>query len=140
MTAIKATSQCRTILDFSSGKCSKNRIRQSLRTCDIISLEEKEKHRIIFYHNQIKVGMYYITLVLPFDSSEKWKKLRDYGDFEIVITDSDSPKISGLNLKRDPRFKDQYWAYKNTFGQLRIKHLIDIIAHCHRLNGLRAFL
>lgn len=141
MTAIKATSESRVILNFSGEKCSKNRIKQSLRKCDIVNLERvKESNEYTHYLNSIKVGMYEVTLLLPFDSSLNWRKLRDYGDFEVMIHESDNPKIGAINLKKDPRFKNQYWVSKNFFGKLRIKHLIDIIAHCHRLDKLKAFL
>lgn len=139
MTAIKATSESRVILDFNTEKCSKNRIKQELRRCDITSLEEGKKHNeVILYSNEIKIGMYTIVLELPFDSSLNWHKLRDYGDFQISIYDSDH--IAGIDLKKDIRFKSQYWVSENFFGKLRIKHLIDIIAHCHRLDKLKAFL
>jgi hypothetical protein len=139
MTAIKAKSELRTILDFSTGKCSKNRIKQALRKCPVVSLEEGNGECTL-YLNEIRVGMYTVVLLLPFDSSPKWTKLRDYGDFEVKVYDSRDPKASAINLKKDPRFKNQYWVNKNFFGQLRIKHLVDIIAHCYRLNNLRAFL
>lgn len=139
MTAIRAHQERRTILDFSDGKYSKNRIKQSLRTCNITSIKEcEEQDEFIFFTNEIKVGMYIIRLHLPFDSSKNWCKLSEYGDFEISIHESSS--APGLNLSRDSRFKSQYWSHKNYFGGLRIKHLIDIIAHCKRLDKLKAFL
>lgn len=140
MTAIKATPQDKVILDFSTGTCSKNRIKQALRKCEIVNMEQRDKTKeYVLYENIIKVGMYTIVLYFPFDSSPAWRKLRDYGDFNISIHD-DPERADEVDIKRDPRFKGQYWVNKNFFGQLRIKHLIDIIAHCHRLNKLRAFL
>ena len=137
MTAIKAKSQDRVILDFSAGKCSKNRVKQALRQCDVINWDEgkEDRNELTIYENQIKVGMYTIHLELPFDTPEGWRKLRDYGDFQVTISDGRT-----IDLKRDGRFKNQYWVSQNFFGKLRIKHLIDIITHCHRLNKLRAFL
>ena len=136
MTVMKTKSELRTILDFSTGKCSKNYIRNSLRNCSITNLCENENERTLYF-NEIKIGMYSIMLLLPFDSSTKWNKLRDYGDFEVKIYDS---KTSAIDLKKDGRFNNQYWVHKNCFGQLRIKHLVDIITYCYRLNNLNAFL
>jgi hypothetical protein len=139
MTAIKAKSELRTILDFSTEKCSKNRIKQALRNCSIVSLDESGTECTL-YLNEIKIGMYTVVLLLPFDSSTRWNRLKDYGDFEIKIYESADPKANSINLKKDQRFSNQYWVSKNFFGQLRIKHLVDIIAHCYRLHRLRAFL
>lgn len=138
MTAIKARSVSRLILDFSAGKCSKNRIKNAIRNCEIVSVEPctHECNQWNIYNNQIKVGMYTIHLQLPFDGPDSWRKLKDYGDFQVTISDG-GPAI---DLKKDGRFKNQYWVPSNFFGKLRIKHLIDIVAHCHRLNKLRAFL
>jgi len=139
MTAIRAHQERRTILDFSSGKFSKNRIKQALRTCNIISIKRCEgRDEYVVLTNEIKVGMYIIRLHLPFDSSKNWSKLSDHGDFEISI--HESPSSPGVNLSQDKRFASQYWSHRNYFGGLRIKHLIDIIAYCHRLDKLKAFL
>src|SRR5271169_6384882 len=136
MTAIQTIQQNRTILDFSANKCSKNYIQQSLRKCDVVFLEERpEPNQFTLFNNKIKVGMYTIVLELPFDSCASWHKLSDYGDFQVHICEDNV----SIDLKNDGRFLDQYWVAKNVWGQLRIKHLIDIIAHCHRLNKLSAF-
>jgi len=140
MTAIRGVSQDKVILNFNGEKCSKNRIKQALRKCEIVNLEQRdETQEFILYLNIIVIGMYVIVLELPFDSSANWRHLKDYGDFQISICDSLDHK-SRIDLKKDPRFKNQYWVPKNFFGQLRIKHLIDIVAHCHRLNKLKAFI
>lgn len=141
MTAIKARIENRIILDFSSGKCSKNKIKQALRQCEFTHCERDAKpNEVIVYHNFIKVGMYNILLYLFLDGSSNKGKLRQFGDFEVMIWEADVNSFSAINLKKDSRFNNQYWLPKNTFGQLRITHLIDIIAHCYRLNKLRAFL
>jgi hypothetical protein len=139
MTAIRAHQERRLLLDFSQGKQSKNKIKQALRQCNVVSVKQvDEENEYIVFTNEIKVGMYTIRLHLPFDSSKNWNKLRDYGDFEISI--HDRPNAPGINLATDSRFRHQYWAPYNFFGKLRIKHLIDIIAHCKRLDNLKAFL
>lgn len=87
------------------------------------------------YDNRIKVGMYTINMWLNFDL-EGPHRLREFREFEIAIYDGKNQ----INLKADPRFKSQYWVSYNFFGKLKIKHLIDIIAHCQRLDRLKAFL
>lgn len=139
MTAIRAHQERRLLLDFSDGKYSKNKIKQALRQCNVISVKQTdEDDEYIIFANEIKVGMYTIKLHLPFDSSKDWNKLRDYGDFEISI--HERPGGPSINLNTDGRFRTQYWTKYNFFGKLRIKHLIDIIAHCKRLDNLKAFL
>lgn len=139
MTAIRSHEEPRTVLDFSNGKCSKNKIRQSLKDCHLTSLEENEDYEVTLYQNEIKVGMYSIVIQLPFDL-EGPRKLKDFKDFEISIYDGADHKTSRINLKKDPRFRGQYWVSLNFFGKLRVKHLIDIVAHCRRLDRLKAFL
>ena len=140
MTAIRSKLESRIILDFSNGKYSKNKIKQALRQCEVINiLEGENRDDWLVYDNQIKVGMYTIKLRLPLDGPSTCSKLKDYGDFEISIYDTLSKEHS-INLQKDSRFKDQYWVSYNFFGRLRIKHLIDIVTHCKRLDKLKAFL
>lgn len=139
MTAIKATAENREILNFNN-KCSKNSIKQSLQRCEVISLEQLVKaNEFKLYRNTIKIGMYIVALELPLDSALTWHKLKDYGDFQVGIYDNADPKAASINLKTDARFNTQYWVNNNFFGKLRIKHLIDIIAHCARLDKLKSF-
>lgn len=136
MTAIRAKSVKRVILDFSTPKCSRYYIMKSLRTCEVIGIQEsKERPEFTIFNNEIKVGMYTIELELPIDSSFNWHKLREYGDFQVSIYDT-----MLIDLEKDIRFKEQPWVAHNFFGQLRIKHLIDIIAYVHRLDKIKAFL
>src|ERR1700728_4470127 len=139
MTAIKATVERKTVLDFSKGKCSKNKIKQALRKCEFIHSKKGEGNEVTIFNNFIRVGMYSIYIYLPLDSSSNCNRLKQFGDFQVYIWDDEDPKARRLDLKKDSRFNNQYWVSKNTFGQLRITHLIDIIAHCYRLNKLRAF-
>lgn len=140
MTAIRSKLESRIILDFSNGKYSKNKIKQALRQCEVINiLEGEDNNEWLVYDNQIKVGMYTIVLHLPLDCPSTYNKLKDYGDFEITIFDT-SYRENSINLRKDSRFRDQYWVSHNFFGKLRIKHLVDIISHCKRLDKLKAFL
>jgi len=139
MTAIKARVEARTILDFSAGKFSKNKIKQALNKCEVIyakNNDDDHKDWIIF-DNHIKVGMYDIILIIPWDSPQNWNRLNQYNDFEIEILESNGKSI---DLNKDGRFKEQEWVKYNSFGNLKPKHLADIIAHLIRLNRLRAFL
>lgn len=139
MTAIRALEEQRTILDFSYGKCSRNKIRQSLNSCYLTSLDEHENDGVTLYNNTIKVGMYNIEIKLPFDLVGP-RKLKEFRDFEIAIYDSHEPNAKPIDLKRDQRFRNQDWVGLNFFGKLRVKHMVEIIAHCQRLNRLKAFL
>ncbi|MGI0058801.1 MAG: hypothetical protein ACREBJ_03450, partial [Nitrosotalea sp.] len=127
----------RTILDF-SGKCSKNKIRQDLKNCQVAALETSQGDDVVLYRNEIHVGMYSIVIVLPFDL-EGTHKLKEFKDFEIRIYDTKA-RVICLNVKTDSRFKGQYWLSHNFFGKLKVKHIVDVIAHCQRLDRLKAFL
>lgn len=137
MTAIRAHEEPRTILDFSQGKCSKNKIRQALRTCRLASISSSDGDYpdVVLYRNEIKVGTYSVVVLLPFDV-EGSHRLKEFKDFEVHVYRGKDR----INLKADPIFNSQYWVSKNAFGQLRVKHLIDIISHCKRLDKLKAFL
>lgn len=139
MTAIRSHEEPRTVLDFSQGKSSKNKIKQALTDCTLASLVEDQDYEVTLYLNQIKVGMYSIVLQLPYDL-EGTRKLKDFKDFEISIYDSEDVRTSRINLKKDPRFKDQYWVPLNFFGKLKVKHLTDVVVYCQRLDRLKAFL
>ena len=135
MTAIKAKQEARLIFDFSSGKYSKNKIKQILRNCEVVRGSTSKEGVVTMYINVIKIGMYTLYLHLPYDCPFNWTKLKQFKDFDVGIADPWS-----IDLHEDNRFKDQYWVSMNSFGNLRTKHLVDIIAHCCRLNKLSAFL
>ncbi len=136
MTVIKAKYEDRLVLDFSKGKYSKNKIKQALRKCEIVYCQPvAHKNEVTIYRNTIKVGMYTIHLVLPYDSPANWNRLKQFKDFVIEIEDG-----KRVNLAEDGRFKHQYWIKNNIFGWLKTKHLIEAISHCIRLNNLKAFL
>ena len=139
MTAIRSHEEPRTVLDFSHGKSSKNKIKRELDLCSLASLEEDKENEITLYRNTIKVGMYTIQIQLPFDLTGP-RKLKEFKDFEIAIYDSPDPKAKRLDLKRDVRFKSQEWISHNSFGNLKVRHLVEAVAHCKRLDRLKAFL
>ena len=134
MTAITGRLQNNTILDFSRGKFSKNKIKKLLQNCEIKCFSPGSKLNEVIHHvNIVKVGMYNIRIILPYDSSNH-SKLKDY-DFIISIRDN-----KYIDLEHDIRFKNEYWIHKNCLGTLKSKHLIDAIAYCCRLNQLNYFL
>jgi hypothetical protein len=138
MTAIRAKEENRTILDFSDIKCTRNGISKAINRCSISNIIEGETlQEFTYFVNEIKVGMYRIRLQLPFDCPEHCSKLKEYGDFEVSISDA---YRGNIDLKEDSRFRNQDWVAYNFFGKLRIKHLVDIIIYCKRLDGLKCFL
>jgi hypothetical protein len=48
--------------------------------------------------------------------------------------------IRPINCEKDYRFKEQNWAPIAYTYNVRIKHLLDIILYCNKLDNLRAFL
>lgn len=138
MTLIRSKRENITILDFSSGKVSKNKIKQSLRNIKTVDVYNQDTKILTVTDNHIKVGMYNIKLILPTDYSpnKSSKHLREYGSFQVVIFESGKP----INLQKDGRFKNQYWIKPNSKNDLRIPNLTDIIYYCHRLNKLKLFL
>lgn len=133
MTALRVKEEHRVILDFSHGKYSKNKIKHLLQNCQVSVFEEEDENTIV--ENDIKVGMYTVQLHLSF--IRLLGKLKQFGDFEVSIFDCNGHSI---DLKKDGRFQDQYWVSSNSSRQLRIKHLVDIISHCKRLDRLRVYL
>lgn len=120
------------VLNFRK-KISKRGIKNKLYRARITSFKETD-HEYIIFNNYILTGLYVINLIFSPDSSSNWNKLSQYKDFKINIYDGDK-----VILETDYRFKDQYWVSKNTFGQLTINHLVDIINHCIKLDALKAF-
>lgn len=139
MSTVRGKIQEMTILDFSNGKVSRNRIRKSLREVEVIE-HLQAKNIITLRDNFIKVGMYKINIYPYCMSTEPRKHLKDYGGLGIQIYESKSDSWSRINIERDKRFQDQSWIDLNKDYRIRVKHLTDIIYHCHKLNQLRAFL
>jgi hypothetical protein len=135
MTAIRAREEHRTLLDFSNGKYSKTKIKHLLQHCYVSTWEEGRSD--VYIENDIKVGMYTIQLHLSLFSWTPSNKLKEFGDFGVSIFDSEKHCI---DLKKDKRFRGQYWIENNETGHLRGKQLVDIINHCKRLDRLRAYL
>lgn len=140
MTLVKTKIEEKTILNFSHNRFSKSKIAASLRKAEVVHIKQgNDVSRPTVVKNFIKVGMYTIKLNFPLDSSPNWNKLSDYSDFDVHIFDSEDTKTNCIDLKKDPLFNKQDWVSKNFFGQLRIKHLIDIIDYCNRLDNLKCY-
>lgn len=143
MTAIRAREERRTILDFSNGKYSKNKIKCLLQRCRVSSIEGRDYTDIIFIDNHIKIGMYVIQLHLATLDLNRLDlkapgKLKDFGGFSVSIFER-AEKFS-IDLRKDNRFQDQNWVSPSCYGKLRVKQLVDIIHYCRRLNNLRCYL
>lgn len=138
MTLIRSKRENITILDFSSGKVSKNKIKQSLRNIKIVDVYNQDTKVLTITDNYIKVGMYNIKLMLPTDynPNKSSKHLRDFGCFQVGIFESNQQ----INLQKDKRFSSQYWIKPNRNNTLRLPNLTDIIYYCYRLNKLKLFL
>lgn len=134
MTALKIKQENKIIFDLSDRKYSKSQVKKLLRVSEIKNKREFN-NCVIFLHNYIKIGMYTIRLWLPADSSCNWSRLKNYKDFQITIQDNKK-----IELQEDRRFSSQYWVKNNFFGKLRIKHLVDVIMHCQKLDNLKIFL
>lgn len=137
MTAIKVKEESRTLLDFSSGKYSKNKIKQLLRSCKVAATSG-ELDDLTLYVNKIRVGVFTIELVLPFDSPSTWQQISDYRDLSISVSIGQDEEP--IQLLKEPVFKSQEWARKNFFGNFRMKHLVEAVAYCKRLDKIKAFL
>ena len=143
MSVVRARFEDKMILDFSEGKVTRNRIRQSLRDVEVI--EQLQVGSIIMLRdNFIKVGMYKINIFPNAVSTEPRAHLRDYGSLGISIyehrTRAGQPYWQIIEPRKDARFKKQLWVKRTKGFRIRIKHLEEIIYYCHKLNRLRAFL
>jgi hypothetical protein len=142
MTMVRGKLEHKTILDFSKGKVTRNRIRQALRKTEVIE-KIQTKRGLTFRENWIEIGMYRINIIPYAVSTESRRHLREYGGMAINIQESMTPLKNHYRLippHSDDRFKDQYWTELTRTYKIRIKHLIDIIYYCHKLDKLRAFL
>lgn len=137
MSLVKGTQEFRTILDFSKGKISKNMIKSALRSAEVLEYIKSEDH-FIWIDNHIKIGMYQIELQFyERITIDPRHKLREYGSFDIVISEKHKNGYNIINRNKDIRFKSQYWAKNH---KLRMKDLVDVIVFMRRLNNLKAFL
>ena len=136
MTAIKITTEHKTILDFSDGKASRNSVTSKLRSADFLEYKHSEKGDARTYLNyHVKVGIYDIYVDLCHTKSCA-RKLKDYGTFCVRIWEGEKE----INLKRDSRFKSLNWVKLNDKFNMRIPHLVEAIMFCNRLNNLKIFL
>lgn len=136
MTAIKITTEHKTILDFSNLKMSRHLVASKLRSTEFLEFkynERKECRTYISY--DIKIGIYTIYVDLC-PTTSCGKKLKDYGGFCVRIYEGNKE----VALKRDSRFKNQNWVMLSEQFRMRICDLIDAIMYCGRLNNLKAFL
>jgi len=142
MTKVRGALEIKTILDFSKGRVTRNRIRQSLRKAEVIEQIQSNKG-LTFRENWIEVGMYKINIIPYAISTEPRRRLREYGGIAINILEALNHEKNHHRLIHphdDERFKDQYWTDLTKNYKVRIKHLVDIIYHCHKLDKLRVFL
>jgi hypothetical protein len=141
MSVSKVKHEYKIILDFSDQKLTKTHVRKSLKDINIEPLYPvKDDNLMVCIENEIKVGMYKISLVLsPTITRFTSHKLKDFGDFNVQIFEDGNRNSREINLSKDNRFKEQYWAQKNSCG-LKVIDLTDIICHFKRLDKLRAFL
>jgi hypothetical protein len=143
MTIVRGNYERKTILDFGKGKVSKNRIRQALRHTDVFEAEKNNDHTI-YYDNTIRIGMYEICIIpklklgYRFPCGTKFK-LKDYGGFSIEILERNKNYLKAIDCQKDNRFKEQKWATVAYTYDVRMKHLLEMILHCSRLNNLRIF-
>jgi hypothetical protein len=136
MTVIRSSHSLRNVLDFSGTQYSKNQIRKALRALEIQTIETDQDGNRYYIHNQIKVGMYIIQIVTnPQGGLLKLKSL----DVLLISIYEAKGKLP-LQLDQDGRFKRQYWVEHNIQSTFKVKHLVDTVAHCQRLDGLKAFL
>ncbi len=144
MSLIRGKQEFRTILDFSKGKLSKNKIKLALRQAEVLEIVRREDESTAFVENFINVGMYEIRLIFPsVDASRDRSRLKEYGKFRVGIYERANfgKSMNNINLSRDRRFKNQYWVELTKEGyNLGINNLVDIIMYLHRLNNLKMFL
>jgi hypothetical protein len=142
MSLVKSKQEFRTILDFSKGKLSKNKIKNSLREAEVLEYTQ-HGDAISFVTNDIQIGMYQIRLCFYSVNAEQSRnRLKEYGGFRVAIYERHrrSNAIQHINLDKDKRFNGQYWTKINKGYNLRMKHLVDIIMFTNRLNKLKMFL
>lgn len=144
MSLIKGKQEFRTILDFSKGRMSKNKVREALRHTEVLECvyrEEDSTHT--FVENLINVGMYQVRLIFSsVDAVNVRSRLKEYGKFRIAIYERSrhGNVVHNISLAKDKRFTNQYWVDLNKDYNLRINNLVDIIMYLHRLNSLKMFL
>lgn len=139
MTVIRSSFSLHNVLDFSGRHYSKSKIRKTLKELEFRIVDDDGNQSIFerrWIINQIKVGMYVIQIIT--NPKEGSLKIKDLDTLHINIYE-EKGKLP-INLEQDGRFKQQYWIQDNILYALKSKNLVDIIYHCQRLDGLKAFL
>lgn len=143
MSMVRAKLERKVILDFSKGKVTKNRIRQSLRKVELVEYLEVNDVGVI-RDNIIQVGMFQIHIYPYALSTEPRNRIKEYGGLGFLIyerkIDSCGASWHKIKLARDKRFPNKQWLKLNKLYRIRMKHLVEIIHHCYRLDRLRIFL
>ncbi len=143
MSLIKGKQEFRTILDFSKGKLSKNKIKLALRQAEVLEVVRREDESAAFVENFINVGMYEVRLIFPsVDAERNRSRLKEYGKFRIGIYERANlgKSMNNINIAKDRRFKNQYWVDLNKDYSLGINTLVDVIMYLRRLDNLKMFL
>lgn len=135
MTAIRTTTEHKTILDFSDSKISQNYVMNKLRGADFLEFKKSRKGIRTYLNYDIKIGIYTIFIDL-FHTQSCAKKLKDYDTFCIRISEGNKE----INTTRDNRFTSEPWVKINKKLRLKTSNLAEAIVFCSRLNNLKAFL
>lgn len=143
MSLIKGKQEFRTILEFSKEKLSKNKVREALRSAEVVEVVRLDNNGHTFVENMINVGMYQVRLFFSsIDAGPTRSRLKEYGKFRIAVYERSSfgKSMNNINLTKDRRFKTQYWAKLNEDYNLSITNLVDVIIYLNRLDNLKMFL
>lgn len=134
MTAIRITTEHKTILDFGNSKVSKNKAAGKLRFADFLEFKSKDDIRTYMTYD-IKVGIYTIFVDL-FHTQSCARKLKDYRQLGIRIFEGNKE----IDLNKDSRFSLESWIKINKKLRIKPNHLASAIVFCSRLNQIKAFL
>lgn len=139
MTVIRTIKEeVRTVLDFSRGRHSKNKIKRLIRDLEIEAYKyNAENNTNTFIRNEIRVGIFTIELIVSIQFDQH--RLKDFSGMVIDIREEkrENPYIK---LHSHHLFKNQNWAVDMCMSGFKVNHLIEAIHYCVRLNNLKIFL